>query len=239
MPQSPWENEEFARLSLSSIDSKFSAGTSQEVDFLEAELRLKHGARVLDLGCGAGRHSIELAKRGHKPVGIDISTTMLAEAELRAEDAGVTIELYPMSLSDLRTELLGEESFDAAICLCMSGLGVLGGEQQDFALLGTVRELLKPGAGFIITGFNALRRYRHASDKMDYTSGRFSFEAPVSDGVLREEIRMYTPSEMHMLLTLAGFHAVTVCGCEPGNFARQPLGVDDIEMMATAAKPSS
>lgn len=237
MTQSPWENEEFAKLSLSSMDAKFTPGTSQEVGFLEAKLRLKPGSRVLDLGCGAGRHCIELAKRGYVAVGIDISQTMLEEARRRAKEAAVDVKLHQMSLADLSVERLGGGSFDAAICLCMSGLGVIGGDSQDFALLRTVFDVLNPNARFIITGFNALRRYRNLNNRMDYTSGRFAFEAPVTGGVLREEIRMYTPSEMHMLLTLAGFRDVTVCGCEAGNYAAQPLHIDDIEMMTLASKP--
>lgn len=237
MPQSPWQDEEFARLSLSSMDARFAPCTKQEVDFLERELRLKPGSRVLDLGCGAGRHAIELAQRGYAVVGIDVSQTMLREANKRAEETGVTIELHQMNLSDLRTELFGKESFDAAICLCMSGLGVLGGQLRDFALLETVRDLLRPGSTLIVTGFNGLRRYRNLNSKMNHVTGIFRFEAPGKNGPLLENVRMYIPSELEMLLSLAGFCDVALCGCESGNFARQELGADDIEMMAIARRP--
>jgi cyclopropane fatty-acyl-phospholipid synthase-like methyltransferase len=46
------------------LEYGFTKGTVQEVDFLVEELKLEQGARILDIGCGAGRHSLELARRG-------------------------------------------------------------------------------------------------------------------------------------------------------------------------------
>jgi SAM-dependent methyltransferase len=54
--------------------------TRQEADFLEAVLGLPAGASVLDLACGGGRHSLELAARGYRPTGVDISPEFLAAA---------------------------------------------------------------------------------------------------------------------------------------------------------------
>lgn len=52
----------------------FTKNTLYEVDFLLEELQLSPGARILDIGCGTGRHSIELAKRGYRMTGLDRSS---------------------------------------------------------------------------------------------------------------------------------------------------------------------
>ena len=51
MAESPWENEEFARRNISHIDEKFLLGTEQEVRFLENEMGIDKGAKIIDLGC--------------------------------------------------------------------------------------------------------------------------------------------------------------------------------------------
>ena len=69
----------------------FTRNTLAEVEFLIEELGLKEGASLLDVGCGTGRHSIELARRGYQVTGIDLSSGMLAEAKKAAQAAGVVV----------------------------------------------------------------------------------------------------------------------------------------------------
>lgn len=175
MGKSPWENREFAKLSLSHVDGKFTPGTKQEVDFIECELGIKPGEKIIDLGCGSGRHSIELAKRGYDVVGIDISVTMLEEAKKRSKEAGVNIEFYQEDLSRLeRLFKKGNNLFFGAICLCESGLGVLGGWEGDLRFLKSVNGLLKVGRKLIITNLNGLRkywRYKSVNHAFDYING--------------------------------------------------------------------
>jgi SAM-dependent methyltransferase len=237
MSDSPWKNDEFAGISLNSIDKQFTPGTTQEVDFLERELNLTLGSRVLDIGCGAGRHSVELTRRGHRVVGVDISPIMLQAATDRAHEAGVDVLFSQIDINELEQHFTETEQFDAALCLCESGLGVLGGDVQDFSFLQTVRRLLRPGAGFAITAFNAIRKYRNPGQVFDYTTGVVHWEAPVEGATLREDQRIYTPSELTMLLHLSGFADIRIYGCAPGNFSRRKLEVNDIEMMLIAGTP--
>ncbi|MDK2884294.1 class I SAM-dependent methyltransferase [Pseudothermotoga sp.] len=58
----------------------FTKNTKAEIDFIEQELNIPAGSFILDVGCGTGRHSIELAKRGYSVKGIDISERMLSIA---------------------------------------------------------------------------------------------------------------------------------------------------------------
>lgn len=236
MAQSPWQHEAFAQLSLANMDKRFLPGTIHEVDFLERTLDLHPGASIVDLGCGAGRHVIEFAKRGYQVTGIDVSPTMLQEAVSRAEAAGAMVAWRQMDLREFEPSNLGAESFDAALCLCESGFGVLGGEQSDLRFLRSVAQSLRAGGTFVLTCFNAIRKYRQLGSAFDYLTGSTHWQAPMEFGTLQQDERVYTPSEMRLLHSLAGFTDIQVCGCPPGNFAGQPLQADDIEMMVIARR---
>ncbi len=96
-------------------DSLREENTSGQIDFLERALALKPGSRVVDLGCGHGRHAIELAKRGHRVTGIDLVEGFLEVARKHAEEAGVA-----STASFVRGDIGGFEStdtYDAAVCL--------------------------------------------------------------------------------------------------------------------------
>ena len=69
------------------MDNSFTKNTVAEVDFVLEELGLPRGSRILDVGCGTGRHAVELARRGYWVTGVDISSGMLAEAEKVAREA--------------------------------------------------------------------------------------------------------------------------------------------------------
>lgn len=69
------------------MDNSFTKNTMKEVDFILDELNLPPGCCILDMGCGTGRHSIELARRGYQVIGVDISSGMLTEAKKAAREA--------------------------------------------------------------------------------------------------------------------------------------------------------
>ena len=73
-------------------DNAFTKDTIQEVDFVLEELSLQPGDSILDVGCGTGRHSIELAKRGYTVTGLDLSSEMLVRAADAAQAAGVNVD---------------------------------------------------------------------------------------------------------------------------------------------------
>jgi 2-polyprenyl-3-methyl-5-hydroxy-6-metoxy-1,4-benzoquinol methylase len=74
------------------MQNAFTRNTLAEVDFLLNVLQPATGGDILDMGCGTGRHAIELAKRGYLVTGVDISRGMLAAADRAAREAGVEVE---------------------------------------------------------------------------------------------------------------------------------------------------
>jgi SAM-dependent methyltransferase len=118
--------------------------TRREADFLEKALCLAPGAKVLDVPCGGGRHSLELAARGYRMTGVDISTEFLAAARARSAERHLDIawEQRPMQ------ELPWQNEFDAAYCLGNS----LGGldDAETAAFFQTIARALKPGGRFAV-----------------------------------------------------------------------------------------
>ena len=107
--------------------------------------------RVLDIGCGTGKHALALARRGYDVTGLDRSPFMLAHARA----AAATGENAPRFVeSDARAFALAER-FDAALMM----FTVLGYQYQDadlFAALGCVRAHLNPGGLFVFDVWNGL-----------------------------------------------------------------------------------
>ena len=228
------------------MKESFTRNTIYEVDFLIEELKLEAGSRILDIGCGTGRHSVELARRGYLMTGVDMSSGMLAEAGKAALDAGVRLELIHCDAALFKSD----KKYDAAICLCEGAFALLGRDDdpltRDLAILQNINAALKPGARFILTTLNAMEKIRKYSDD-DVRAGKFNQETIVEtipmeydtargkkSVTLRE--KGYIVSELRLLLHLAGFEIVNIWGGTAGSWNRQPLRLDEIEIMAVAAK---
>ncbi len=124
--------------------------THAEADFLARELMLAGASRVLDAPCGHGRHSIELAARGHRLTGVDISSEMLEAARSAAIERDVEVDFRE---GDMR-ELPRDASFDAAFCFGNS-FGYLG-PTGNREYLEAVAATLRPGGRFAMhTGMTA------------------------------------------------------------------------------------
>jgi cyclopropane fatty-acyl-phospholipid synthase-like methyltransferase len=123
--------------------------TRREADFLEHALRLRPGARVLDVPCGAGRHSIELASRGYRMTGVDLSREGIEEARGRARATGPGVEWRQGDMRDLPWE----SEFDAAFCFGNS-FGYLEPDGTR-SFVRAVGRALRPGARFVMDTGNA------------------------------------------------------------------------------------
>lgn len=119
--------------------------TLREVGGILEMLGLPEGARVLDLACGWGRHSVELARAGHRVTGLDLSPTLLARARKRAAAAGVEVEWVR---GDMREPGRAGE-FDAVLSL-YSSLGYFLSDEEDLHVLRSARDALRPGGVFLL-----------------------------------------------------------------------------------------
>ncbi|MBU0984711.1 MAG: methyltransferase domain-containing protein [candidate division Zixibacteria bacterium] len=238
-----WKNF-FDRHAPKYMENVFTKNTLPEVEFLLEELSLPSGSAILDVGCGTGRHSVELAKRGYQMTGVDLSTGMLEQARRAAEAAGVELELIEC---DATRMTLGR-SFDAVICLCEGSFGLIGLEEDpvehDLAILRSIHNALKPGGKLIMNALNGLAKVRQYN-KEDIAAGTFdpltlvetfTLESDTVDGTvtITARERGYVPSELSLMLRLTGFEVDHIWGSTAGNWRREQIDPDEIEFMVIA-----
>ena len=120
-----------------------------ECDFVVSALELQPRARLLDLCCGQGRHAVELAKRGFRVTGFDLSEYLLGLAKERAGEAGVDVEFVR---GDMR-ELPWDNEFDAVINMFTS-FGYLESDEEDERALQAARAALLPGGLLLVDHHN-------------------------------------------------------------------------------------
>jgi 2-polyprenyl-3-methyl-5-hydroxy-6-metoxy-1,4-benzoquinol methylase len=221
------------------LDNVFTKNTHAEVDFIMAEMQVWPGQAILDIGCGTGRHSLELARRGIACTGIDQSPEMLEIARRCAGDEGLNVEFV---LGDAATTLL-DRRFDHAICLCEGAFSLLepGMEPVRYhrSILENVAHMLKPGGMFLLTALNGFRLAREHSDA-DVASGRFDImttahveELPAGEaGTVRVVEKGFMPAELKGLLEAARFQVLSIWGGTAGSWNRKTLSLDEIEIMA-------
>jgi len=225
-------------------ENVFTKNTLAEVDFLLEELSLPPGGSILDVGCGTGRHSIELAKRGYAVTGLDLSSGMLAEAAQGAKAAGVHVNWVQADA----TRFSLPASYDGAVCLCEGAFGLLGqGDdpiEQPLSILANISRSLKPQAKAVLTVLNAaamLRRYTN----QDVAEGRFdplglveSSQLPPREGLPAVAVRErgFVATELILLFRLAGMPVLNMWGGTAGNWGKRPLDLDEFEIMIVARK---
>ncbi|MBN1861449.1 MAG: class I SAM-dependent methyltransferase [Candidatus Thermoplasmatota archaeon] len=235
---------------------RFTQGTFGECDFIEKEIGYAKGLKILDIGCGTGRHSIELAKRGYHVTGIDLSESMLKRAEENAKKHNILVRFEK---HDAR-HLPFTSEFDVVIMLCEGGFSLMETDEMNFRILENASQALKPKTGkFIFTTLNGLFPLFHSvkdfinSEKTEgvasYIINNFdlmtfretSVITVVDDDGQKKELqcneRYYVPSEITWMLKSLGFTTVDIFGAKLGAFSREDtLTTEDYEMLVIAEK---
>ena len=215
-----------------------------EAAFYLEVLDLPAGSRILDVGCGTGKHSVAIAKRGYAVTGLDFSAGMLAEAKKRALEAGLSVEWIHADATDFVLPMRA----NGAICMLEAAIGLLGSaddaETHDLAILRNISQSLQMGAPFLLGASNALRVVRKLT-QADVDGGSFdpvnmvnrgSTTWTTPEGINREvtvRFRNYTVPELSRLLQQTGFSVEHVWG---GTYGRRPIQLDEYMVTVAARK---
>ena len=239
----------------------FTRGTIGECDFIEKELgcfvETRHATslRILDVGCGTGRHAIELSKRGYCVTGVDLSESQLARAKEKADANRLIIDFQ---CQDARNMSFDSE-FDVAIMLCEGGFPLMETDEMNYEILKSVTKALKPQAKFIFTTLNGLFPLYHSIEAFcasatvegnaTYRNNNFDLmtfrdhnitEVKDDSGnliTLECNERYYVPSEITWLLNSVGYKIIDIFGARLGEFSREhTLSTEDYEMLVIAEK---
>jgi SAM-dependent methyltransferase len=233
----------------------FTRGTSGECDFLEKEINRDKSLKILDIGCGTGRHAIELAGRGYTVTGIDLSESQLARAAQKAAERNLRITFQREDARNLPFT----NAFDVAIMLCEGGFPLMETDEMNYQILKSVTRSLKTHAKFIFTTLNGLFPLYHsveaftnessAEGNATYRSNTFdlmtfrdhNITEIVDDSGNKKSLecneRYYVPCEITWLLKSLGYEKIDIFGAKLGAFSRNdPLTTEDFEMLVIAEK---
>jgi SAM-dependent methyltransferase len=219
--------------------------TSAQVDFLVERLGLEAGARVLDLACGHGRIALELARRGYRVTGLDLSPRSLEHARAGADRERLEVEWVQ---ADMR-EIPAGARFDGVVNI-FTAFGYFADEEENERVLEGVARALVPGGRFLIDTINLLalaRRYRERGWEdhdgvirleehwYDFLRGRnqarWTFLHP--DGARQElvhSVRTYAPHELVAMIERARMEVVETWG----GFDGSELSFDSWRLIAVA-----
>lgn len=120
--------------------------TDTEIRFAVQQLNLRPGERLLDLGCGWGRHSLPLAAYGVQVTGVDISHELLTMARYNARRRNLAVNWVEADIADL--PLRG--TFDAAAQFCGNFLTWFANRDQTLEALWNVANVLRPGGRLLV-----------------------------------------------------------------------------------------
>ena len=222
--------------------------TAGEIDFILSVLPLESGQRILDIGCGFGRHSIELARRGFDVLGIDPSAAMIAAARENAAALGLAPEFRQQRGEDLQVE----NEFKVALCL-FTTLGQVSGQGDNLALLENTYRALQPGGWFIleipqrawaVSNLKPSERIgegdRYALVARRYDAGRdlvseeFTIVSPDGQRKYLLQYRLFNGGEINQYLDQAGFVGITFYD----GYTVTPLDELSQTMVVRAGKPA-
>ncbi len=250
-----WYEELFENYADKYDNESFTQGTIGECDFIEKEINFNKALTILDIGCGTGRHAIELSKRGYSVTGIDLSESQLKQAKLKASRENMNIVFQKQDARNLHFS----NEFDLAIMLCEGGFSLMETDEMNFQILQNAANALKPNGKLIFTTLNGLFPLFHSvkefmdskteEDAATYNNHSFDLMTfrdhnithIVDDFGNKKQLacneRYYVPSEITWLLKSLNFKTIDIFGAKLGSFSRsEKLTTEDFEMLVIAEK---
>jgi 2-polyprenyl-3-methyl-5-hydroxy-6-metoxy-1,4-benzoquinol methylase len=255
MSKKQWYETLFENYSEKYDNECFVKGTLGECDFIEQEMNFSKDLNIVDIGCGTGRHSIELSKRGYSITGIDLSESLLEKAREKAKQNGVKIDFLRYDARNLPFK----KQFDVAIMLCEGGFPLMETDEMNYEILKNVAQSLKDKSKFIFTTLNGLFPLFHSINDFlanEVSEGNATYDSRNFDlmtfrdynittvkddnGVEKEldcNERYYVPCEITWLLKTLGFTKIEIFGAKLGAFSREDkLKTEDFEMLVIAER---
>ena len=210
-----WVTEAFGRWYLTVYPHRDEAEAERLVRTLDA-VRSLRGARVLDVGCGPGRHLTAFVRAGARPLGLDLSADLLREAVRVRAGAGGS---WPLLRADMRSLPVADGAADVVTSLFTS-FGYFR-EDEDARALAEAARVLRSGGYHVLDFLNREQVLRHPSPRTERRSGEWTIReerrieddrrvvkrvvvapaaggAPVAD--YEERVTLYPPSELRELL---------------------------------------
>jgi SAM-dependent methyltransferase len=187
------------------------------------------GRRILDVGCGAGRHLVRLRKLGSDPVGLDLSPSLLAEAARHGREVGVRV---PLVRGDMRHLPFANRRFDGVTSLFTS-FGYFS-RDEDRRVVREATRVLVPDGFHLLDFLNRDRVLAHPNPESERESEGYRIrerrriedrggrvvkrvtvlskdaEEPVVD--YEERVNLWGPDELRSLLESAGLHVLQEWG---------------------------
>ena len=255
MNKKQWYESLFENYGQKYDNENFTQGTVGECDFIEKEINNDNSLKILDVGCGTGRHAIELSNRGYIVTGIDLSETQLARARQKAESHNLKIDFQKQDARNLPFI----DEFDVAIMLCEGGFPLMETDEMNYEILKCVTKSLRDHGKIIFTTLNGLFPLYHSVEEFcastteqgnaTYRSNTFDlmtfrdhniteFEDDFGNKKTLEcNERYYVPSEITWLLKSLGYKTIQIFGAKLGAFSRNDkLTTEDFEMLIIAEK---
>ncbi|MFC1684055.1 class I SAM-dependent methyltransferase [Pseudomonadota bacterium] len=248
-----WYEQLFKNYSRKYDEESFVQGTKGECDFIEEEIGHNKSIKILDIGCGTGRHAIELSERGYSVKGIDLSQAQIDRAIEKSKEKGLSIDF---SVADARS-LEFEAEFDLIIMLCEGGFSLMETDEMNYQILNNASKALKSNGKFVFTTLNGLFPLFHSvkefinsgAEKGQASENTFDlmtfrdhsiYETEDDSGnklSLKCNERYYVPSEVTWLVKSLGLTKVDIYGAKLGQFSRSDaLTTEDYEMLVIAER---
>ncbi len=155
------------------------------VDMLEQTLPLDECSKILDLGCGRGRHAINLNRKGYSVTGIDLSKQAIATARHKVKE--LELEDIRFKVRDMRNPL--PEKFDAVVNL-FTTFGYFESDDENIRVLESVRQMLEPGGIFVLDYLNAenVKKNYRPSDEGEFQGINYDIQRYIKGNSIFKEI---------------------------------------------------
>jgi SAM-dependent methyltransferase len=198
------------------------------VNLIQRYVPLSNNDKVLDVCCGAGRHSLELARRGYDVAGFDLSSYLISQAKESLSNAKETNLHVEFTIKDMKDFSFGNV-FDMAINVFTS-FGYFETDEDNFKVFENVKKSLKQGGYFVFDFINSdnLRKtlISESEDEYDgvkvlqkrYIENNFVYkDIYIGEDKYTERLRLYNTDDINSVFETLGFNVKNTFGDYYGN----------------------